>query len=184
MDVISNVKPHGALMQLYDQISNHESWLLSPDLLQSLGIHATQVTLTSDGNLAFEPCFFRPHPEKLIPFCYFNQIRDKEDHPDTRVSNTLPENPFPDNPLPSNRQPTFETILQETQKNMPDGDYLKEANLRYEHQIYLWSFEEENIHDQAEELARHIDYYLDMELEDQSEDSRTLYNLEGLECCK
>lgn len=123
MDAEANVEPHGALMGLYHQIKDCESWLLHQQDLQKLGVCATQVALTAEETLQFEPCFFRAHPEKLIPICYFNAPRDEDDHrPDPRLD-TLPENPFPDrHPLPTNPCPTFEAILKEAQEESPDGD--------------------------------------------------------------
>lgn len=31
------------------------------------GIEARQVETTGEGNLQFEPCYFEPHPEKVLP---------------------------------------------------------------------------------------------------------------------
>lgn len=53
---------HPVLKLLYRRLKNHESFFLSPSSLQDLGIEASQVELTDDGILQFQPCFFPALP--------------------------------------------------------------------------------------------------------------------------
>lgn len=184
MDAGTNVEPHGALMQLYHKIKDCKSWLLHHDALQTLGIRATQVALTGKESLQFEPCFFRPHPEKLIPLCYFNARRDEDDCCRNSGSNPLPENPFTDRPsLPINPRPIFDTILEEAQKNTPNGDYLGAANSRYSYELHTWASKECEMDLLALELWECMEFYLDMPLEHPSDPAEdfTLRDLEKLD---
>lgn len=54
------------LKQLYDQVDDYGFVFLSPEDLQVCGIQASQVDITEDGTLLFNPCFFRPHPERVL----------------------------------------------------------------------------------------------------------------------
>ncbi|KAJ5594921.1 uncharacterized protein N7459_001129 [Penicillium hispanicum] len=104
MDRQAFLKRHSDLKHLYQRVQNCESWFLSPDDLQGLGIHAFQVGITENGILQFHPCFFRPHPERILqkyalnPSQYMPELnyrpnldsifkRIVEEHPDL-------ENPF------------------------------------------------------------------------------------------
>lgn len=57
---------HPVLTLLYRRLKDHESFILSPSNLQDLGIQASQVDVTDDGILQFQPCFFRPYPERVL----------------------------------------------------------------------------------------------------------------------
>jgi len=54
------------LKQLYQQVQNSGSVFLSPEDLQTFGIQASEVGIIEDGTLQFNPCFFRPYPERVL----------------------------------------------------------------------------------------------------------------------
>lgn len=162
MDAETNVEHHGALMRLYHQIKDYESWLLPLDVLQRLGIHASQVDTTDNETLQFNPCFFRPHPEKLLHLYYFGA--DLDDY-----QRGL-------NPVPS-----FDAILEQARKDFPNGgEYLKIANLKYYSAMKSWAGREGDPDVRARELFDYIDHHLDVEPEDQPEDF-TLHSLGDLQ---
>lgn len=66
MDVETQRTRRSALKHFYQRLENWESFFLSPDDLQSLGIKAFQVGIADDGTLQFDPCFFRPHPDRVL----------------------------------------------------------------------------------------------------------------------
>lgn len=173
MNANTTAEPHAALMQLYHQVTDSGSWLLHHDALQELGIRATQVALADDESLQFEPCFFRPHPEKLVPLCHSTAIRE---------STTEGEDLFSEHHLPTNPRPEFEAILKEAQEKDPDGDYLGAANRRYDSDLRRWAMQESEVDVSARDLFDYIEYYLEISLEtrlDQLDDFYD-YTLRGL----
>ncbi|KAJ5427084.1 hypothetical protein N7465_002154 [Penicillium sp. CMV-2018d] len=64
----TQAQPHAFLRSLVQQARDLEPDFPSPDDFQRLGIKAFQVSLApeNDKGLQFEPCFFRPHPDKLF----------------------------------------------------------------------------------------------------------------------
>lgn len=66
MDSQAKAQRDQRLKQLYDQVDNYESVFLSPKDLQACGIQASKVDITDDGTLLFNPCFFQPHPERVL----------------------------------------------------------------------------------------------------------------------
>ncbi|CAG7955238.1 unnamed protein product [Penicillium salamii] len=54
------------LESLRRKLYDFEPLFVSPDDLQRLDIQASQVSLTSANELKFNPCFFRPHPDRLF----------------------------------------------------------------------------------------------------------------------
>lgn len=177
MDAETNVESHGVLMQIYHRVTDSEPWLLHHDAFQELGIHATQVALTEDGSLQFEPCFFRPHPEKLVSLCHYTSIRD---------SATGGEDLFSQYHLPTSPRPEFEAILKEAQEKDRDGDYLGAANRRYDWDLRSWAVRESEVDVSAREVFDYVEFYLEVSLEtrsDQLDDfyDYTLRRLEKLE---
>ncbi|KAJ5201917.1 uncharacterized protein N7498_006580 [Penicillium cinerascens] len=66
MDSNAKAQRDQRLTQLYDEVDDYESVFLSPKDLQACGIQASQVDITEDGTLLFNPCYFRPHPERVL----------------------------------------------------------------------------------------------------------------------
>lgn len=66
--VETQAQPHAFLKSLVQQVKDLEPDFPSPDDFQRLGVQAVQVPLApeNDKGLQFEPCFFRPHPDKLF----------------------------------------------------------------------------------------------------------------------
>lgn len=66
MDAQTLIRRHDVLKNLHQQVNDCESFFLSPSNLQGFGIRAYQVGITDDGVLQFHPCFFLPHPERVL----------------------------------------------------------------------------------------------------------------------
>ena len=141
MGAEANVKGHDALIRLYHQIKDYKSWTLSPDVLQELGIQAFQVEISDDEILQFNPCFFRPYPEKLLHLLDFADLDDWN----------RGRNPGP---------PNFDEILKKTQKDFPNGDYLKIANRDYVSATNTWASREEDAEWRAQESFDYIEHLL------------------------
>lgn len=64
----TQARPHAFLESLVQQVKDLEPDFPSPNDFQRLGVQAVQVPLApeNDKGLQFEPCFFRPHPDKLF----------------------------------------------------------------------------------------------------------------------
>jgi hypothetical protein len=62
------VQPHTFLRCLLRQLQSLDSKFPSSEEVQGLGIQAFEVSLTpiNHGTLEFDPCFFKPHPDKLL----------------------------------------------------------------------------------------------------------------------
>ncbi|CAG8058855.1 unnamed protein product [Penicillium salamii] len=132
---------HPVLKLLYRRLKDHESFFLSPSSLQDLGIQASQLDITDDGTLKFQPCFFRPYPERVLQLYPL----------DTFVTEDLPK-------LYS--QPNFASILAEARLKYPDEEYaFKVAKRNYEECAVLRSPDEWETH------ARETEYYIDLALE-------------------
>lgn len=127
---------HPVLKLLYRRVKDHESFFLSPSNLQDLGIQASQVDITDDGDLQFQPCFFRPYPERVLQLYPL----------DTTLTHGLPE---------LYHQPDFASILAEVLLENPDTeDNLKFARIKYEEHALLRSPDEWETH------ARETEYYI------------------------
>ncbi|KAJ9487299.1 hypothetical protein VN97_g6032 [Penicillium thymicola] len=66
MNIETHSAPHEFLYALYNRVHGFEPNLPSPSDLQMLGIQAFQVATTNDETIQFDPCFFLPHPERLL----------------------------------------------------------------------------------------------------------------------
>ncbi|KAJ5630623.1 uncharacterized protein N7484_010723, partial [Penicillium longicatenatum] len=66
MDPQSQARRRKAVKHLYRKFGLSQPWYYSSGDLQSLGIQALQIDVTGDGTLKFDPCFFRPYPEKAL----------------------------------------------------------------------------------------------------------------------
>lgn len=118
--------------------------------------------MTDNETLQFNPCFFRPHPEKLLHLYYFGADLD-------------------DCKRGLNPAPSFDAILKQAQKKFPNGgDYLKIAHMQYYSAMQSWASREGDPDVRAQELFDYIDYHLDEPPEDQPEDF-TLRSLGDLE---
>lgn len=64
----SQARPHAFLRSLSQQVNDFEPDFLSRGDLQRLGIQTFEVPFdpNENGALKFDPCFFKPHPEKLL----------------------------------------------------------------------------------------------------------------------
>lgn len=65
MDAQTLIRRHDVLKNL-QRVNGFETFFLSPSDLQGFGIRAYQVGITDDGVLQFHPCFFLPHPERVL----------------------------------------------------------------------------------------------------------------------
>lgn len=120
-------------------------------LLMSSRIQAFQVEISDDDSLQFNPCFFRPYPEKLLHLLHFAELDYWK----------RGRNPDP---------PNFDGILKKAQKDFPNGDYLKNANANYNAEIDDWASREKNAIRRAQELFDYIDHQLNIAPDDQPED--------------
>lgn len=60
-------RPHSFLRSLFQRLKDLEPDFPSPEDLQGLGIQTFEVPFDPDEEtLKFNPCFFRPHPDKLL----------------------------------------------------------------------------------------------------------------------
>lgn len=66
MNIETHPAPHKFLNALYYQVHGFEPDFPSPSDLQMLGIQAFQVATVNDETIQFDPCFFLPHPERLL----------------------------------------------------------------------------------------------------------------------
>ncbi|OQE14761.1 hypothetical protein PENFLA_c035G10519 [Penicillium flavigenum] len=63
----SQSRPHAFLRSLFQRLKDLEPDFPSPEDLQGLGIQTFEVPFDPDEEtLKFNPCFFRPHPDKLL----------------------------------------------------------------------------------------------------------------------
>jgi hypothetical protein len=93
-----------SLERLLQELHSCDSVFLSPDDFQKLGIQASQIDMTEDGGLHFDPCFFQPHPERVLekyPLDLLNMEQDME---------------------PLNLEVDFNDILEECLEVCPDVD--------------------------------------------------------------
>ncbi|KAJ5268549.1 hypothetical protein N7505_004307 [Penicillium chrysogenum] len=93
-------EPHDFLKSLFRQLRVFESDHPSFDDLQKLGIKVSQVATVGDELIQFDPCFFLPHPDRLL------KKYPVEADPDT---------PRPTTPPRLNAVPTFDQLVEELQ---------------------------------------------------------------------
>ncbi|KGO74966.1 hypothetical protein PITC_032040 [Penicillium italicum] len=121
-------EPHGFLKRLSRQLKAFEFNHPSHDDLQRLGIQVSQVAAVDDEIMLFDPCFFRPHPDRLLQKYPINlNPEENEKPPRLRLV------------------PTFEEILEDCQEEYSDPEEVQEAvesqietlqNLQY-HEDYI-----------------------------------------------
>ncbi|KAJ6190836.1 hypothetical protein N7519_000857, partial [Penicillium mononematosum] len=76
-------QPHAFLSSLFQRLEDLEPDFPSPEDLQGLGIQTFEVPFDPDEEtLKFNPCFFRPHPDKLLEK-YPIRPDVEEDYPET-----------------------------------------------------------------------------------------------------
>lgn len=130
---------HPVLTLLYRRLKDHESFFLSPSNLQDLGIQASQVDITDDGILQFQPCFFRPYPERVLQLYPLDT---------SAMTEGLPE---------LYDQPDLASILAKVLLEYPDAeDPLKVARNEYEERALVRSPDEWETH------ARETEYYISL----------------------
>ena len=112
-------EPHDFLKSLFRQLRVFESNHPSFDDLQKLGIKVSQVATVGDELIQFDPCFFLPHPDRLL------KKYPVEADPDT---------PRPTTPPRLNAVPTFDQLLEELQGGYYSSQekVLQEATRDYE----------------------------------------------------
>jgi hypothetical protein len=138
MDAQTPIRRRGILKHLYQRIKDYESFFLSPSDLQGLGIQAFQVGITDDGVLQFHPCFFRPHPERVL---------QKYPLDTSEMIDGFPK---------LNYRPDFDSILSRVLVNCPNTeDPLALARMFYDDAMELTSL------DEWDSRAREIWYYID-----------------------
>jgi hypothetical protein len=62
----SQAQPHVFLRSLVQRVEDLEPDFPSPGDLQGLGIQTFEMSLNPDETLKCDPCYFRPHPDKLL----------------------------------------------------------------------------------------------------------------------
>jgi hypothetical protein len=87
----TQAQPHDFLRSLVQQARGLEPDFPSPDDFQKLGIKAFQVSLApeNDESLQFEPCFFRPHPDKPFQKYPIHVLALEDDPQDIQYTETL-----------------------------------------------------------------------------------------------
>lgn len=141
MDTQTQTRRREAVKQLYQRVRSCESWFLSPGDLQGLGIQALQVGITDDGSLQFDPCFFRPYPERVLRKYPLDNVRMAARYP----PRTLP---------PLNFRADFDSMLRDFENDPEIEDPLDAARRRYESIMELYGPDEWDYH--ATVTYRHI----------------------------
>lgn len=154
MDVDAKATRDDSLNRLQQQVRSGEPGFFSPDDLRIFGIQASQIDMTEDGRLQFDPCFFHPHPEKVLE-------------------------KYPLDPLlmdggitPLNCRPDYDAILEEFSEVFSDSEKaIKCATERYnlERQMY-----DEDWLAQASQTSEHISWQI--KEEDRMGLSTSLFN--------
>ncbi|KAJ6148744.1 hypothetical protein N7497_010726 [Penicillium chrysogenum] len=112
-------EPHDFLKSLFRQLRVFESDHPSFDDLQKLGIKVSQVATVGDELIQFDPCFFLPHPDRLL------KKYPVEADPDT---------PRPTTPPRLNAVPTFDQLVEELQGGLQfDKNWYRQGLLIQEH---------------------------------------------------
>ncbi|KAJ5968495.1 hypothetical protein N7501_004743 [Penicillium viridicatum] len=116
MDAQTLIRRHDVLKSLYQRVNDSESFFLSPCDLRGLGIQASQVGITDDGILQFQPCFFLPYPERVL-----------QEYPIHPSEISLPK---------LDNRPNFDSILRRVLERDPNTeDPLILARISYEEAI-------------------------------------------------
>jgi hypothetical protein len=138
-------EPHGFLKLLSWQLRVFEPNHPSLDDLQRLGIQVSQVATVGDELIQFDPCFFLPHPDRLL------KKYPVEADPDT---------PRPTTPPRLNAVPIFDQVVQELQGGYYSSQekVLQEATPDYE-QYQKLQFDK-NWYRQGLMIQEHIDWQL------------------------
>ncbi|KGO40624.1 hypothetical protein PEXP_071280 [Penicillium expansum] len=122
-------EPHSFLKRLSRQLKAFESNHPSYDDLQRFGIQVSQVATVNDEKILFDPCFFHPHPDRLL-----------QKYP---VSLSPEEN---EKPPRMRLVPTLDEILEDCQEEYSDPEEVQEAveaqiealeNLQYHEDWYM-----------------------------------------------
>ncbi|KAJ5868580.1 hypothetical protein N7534_003133 [Penicillium rubens] len=87
----TQAQSHAFLRSLIQQAKDLEPDFPSPDDFQRLGVQVVQVPLApeNDQGLQFEPCFFRPHPDKLFQKHPIHPLDLENDPQNIQYSETL-----------------------------------------------------------------------------------------------
>lgn len=94
--------------------------------------------------LLFNPCFFRPHPEKLP-----RQYQFSTEFDDFERKCEL------------NPAPNFDSIVRQAQNEFPNrGEHLQYANSQYIWAVVIWAARESEPKECARSLFSHINLYL------------------------
>lgn len=139
VDFHTNTRRNESLKQLYQQVESYRSVFLSPEDLQALGIQASQVDITEDGALQFNPCLFRPHPERVL-----------EKYPLDPLKKTSYITPL-------NYRPDWDTILERIKEGSPGIKYEDAAECATKECKTLSDLGAGNWYLQADRTHRHID---------------------------
>lgn len=144
-------------------LEQYSSSFLSPSDLLPFGIQASQVGLTDDGRLRFEPCFFEPYPDAVLQkYPIHPQVDDSgedahqrhalhdiptlADALDTVQKNPPTEEDDSDSDSDSSMDciPTFADALDTLQRNPPVDEYLLQAAYKlYRKRLrkyYFWGY--------------------------------------------
>ncbi|KAJ5812434.1 hypothetical protein N7474_008735 [Penicillium riverlandense] len=132
-----------SLKSLQQQVRSCESVFLPPDDLLILGIQATQIGIAEDGRLLFDPCFFQPHPERVLEKYPLDPLNMDEDF------------------APLNLRPDYDAFLEEISQEVPNTDRaVRLATERYNLHKQLY---EEDWLAQSHLTWQHIDSHLSQE---------------------
>ncbi|KAJ5167190.1 uncharacterized protein N7482_005971 [Penicillium canariense] len=145
MDMQTKIRRYKAVKELYERINGCKSWFFSPGDLQGFGIQALQVDVSDEGSLQFDPCFFRPYPERDLPKYPLDTVRMAT----VGIEKIRPLNFRPD----------FDSILRDYENTPGIEDPLRSARSRYESIMELTGPDEWAVH--ATETYMHIQSQLD-----------------------
>ncbi|KAJ5942386.1 hypothetical protein N7516_002554 [Penicillium verrucosum] len=119
MDKQTQTRRCDEVKRLYKLLKSCESWFLSPGDLQGLGIYSQQVGMTGDGSVQFDPCFFRPYPEKVLQKYPLDTVSMAADHPPQTLQRL-------------NNPRDFQTLLREVQNDPKVEHPLEFAKSRWD----------------------------------------------------
>ncbi|KAJ5121603.1 uncharacterized protein N7515_009564 [Penicillium bovifimosum] len=123
MDKQTQTRRCDEFKRVYKLLKSCESWFLTPGDLQGLGIYSQQVGMAGDDSVQFDPCFFRPYPEKVLQRYPLDTVSMAADHQTLKRLN---------NPR------DFHTLLREVQNEPGIENPLETAKSRWDRMALLF----------------------------------------------
>jgi hypothetical protein len=125
------------LHSLYLRVKEYKPFFLSLDDLKVLGIQASQVETSQDGDINFNPCFFQPHPDRVLQKY---PLDDPNDIPDLNC-------------------PNLDYFLRKVEQEYPDQKYpVIKAKTLYKEYLRFWP--DDQWERKALETKTHVEYQL------------------------